>query len=396
MIYMDNIAGTKPDKRVFDKMLPFLYEQYGNPSAHFYPLGRESFEAIAEARKNVAELIGASEDEVIFTSSGTESNNLAVKGILRHPDYADKKHIIISEIEHFSIQNSVIKFINEGYKITKLKVGDNGRVKAEDLRKAITKDTALVSIMHANPEIGVIQDVETFGKICKENNVIFHVDAVASCGHIPVDVNKIGCDLLTIAAQNFYGPKGAAALYIRKGIKIVPLFDGGHQEMGYRSGTENVPAIVGMGEAARIAKEEMNEYAPRMKKLSEKLITELGKMFDFIHFTGDVENRLPGHVSFWVEYIEGESLLLWFSLKGICASSGSACSSNILAEDEDELEASHVLTAVGVPTDICAGSLTLSMSKYNTEEDVDKVLEVAPEVIMKLCEMSPEYNRNKN
>ena len=395
MIFMDNIAGTKPDKRVFDKMLPFLYEQYGNPSAHFYSLGREAFEAVAEARKNVADLIGAKEDEIIFTSSGTESNNLAIKGILRHPDYADKKHIIISEIEHFSIQNSVIKFLNEGYKITKLQVGENGRVNAEDLKKAITKDTALVSIMHANPEIGVIQEVETFGQICKENNVIFHVDAVASCGHIPVDVNKIQCDLLTLAAQNFYGPKGAAALYLREGVKIKPLFDGGHQERGYRSGTENVPAIVGLGEAARIAKAEMNEYAPKMKKLSERLITELGKMFDFIHFTGDVENRLPGHVSFWVEYIEGESLLLWFALKGICASSGSACSSNILAEDEDELEASHVLTAVGVPTDICAGSLTLSMSKYNTEEDVDKVLEVAPEVIMKLCEMSPEYNRDK-
>jgi cysteine desulfurase len=393
---MDNIAGTKPDKRVVEKMIPFIQEFYGNPSAHFYPLGRESFEAIAEARENVAKLIGADVNEIIFTSSGTESNNLAIKGVLEHPENAGKKHIIISEIEHFSVQNSVIKYLNKGYKITKLKVGENGRIKPEDLKDAITKDTVLVSIMHANPEIGVIQDVETFGKICKENGVLFHVDAVASCGHITVDVNKIGCDLLTIAAQNFYGPKGAAALYLKKGTKIVPLFDGGHQEMGYRSGTENVPAIVGMGEAAKIAKAEMSEYAPKMKKLSEKLITELGKMFDFIHFTGDVENRLPGHVSFWVEYIEGESLLLWFSLKGVCASSGSACSSNILAEDEEELEASHVLTAVGVPTDICAGSLTLSMSKYNTEEDVDKVLEIAPEIIMKLCEMSPEYNRDKN
>ncbi len=393
MIYMDNVAGTKPDKRIIDKMLPYFEEFYGNPSAHFYPLGRESFEAIAEARKQVAELIGATEEEVIFTSTGTESNNLAIKGVLNHPSNKDKKHIIISEVEHFSIQNTVIKFLNKGYKITKLKVNEKGHINIDDLKNAISDDTVLVSVMHANPEIGTIMDVEAVGKICKEHGVIFHVDAVASCGHIEVDVNKINCDLLSIAAQNFYGPKGAAALYVRKGIKLVPLFDGGHQEMGLRSGSENVPAIVGMGEAAKIAKIEMPEYSKKMSELRDKMISGVEKMFDFIHFTGDTKNRLPGHVSFWVEYIEGESLLLWFSLKGVAAASGSACSSNILAEDEDELEASHVLTAVGVPTDICAGSITFSMSKYNTDEDVDKVLEIAPEIIQKLCEMSPDYNR---
>lgn len=395
MIYMDNVAGTKPDKRVVDKMIPYFSEFYGNPSAHFYPLGRESFDAIAEARKNVAELIGAQEDEVIFTSSGTESNNMAIKGILLHPKNASKKHVIISEIEHFSIQNTVIKFINEGYKITKLKVGKDGRFKIKDLKNAITDETVLISLMHANPEVGVIQCVEEAGAVCKDKGIVFHVDAVASCGHIPVDVNLISCDLLSIAAQNFYGPKGAAALYIRNGVKLVPLFDGGQQEMGYRSGSENVPAIVGMGEAARIAKNEMSEYSKSMNILQDKLINGIEKMFDFIHFTGDTKGRLPGHVSFWVEYIEGESLLLWLALKGVAAASGSACSSNLLAEDEEDLEASHVLTAVGVPTDICAGSITFSMSKYNTEEEVNTVLEITPEIIMKLCEMSPDYNRNK-
>ncbi|KAA0259234.1 cysteine desulfurase [Deferribacter autotrophicus] len=393
MIYMDNVAGTKPDKRVVEKMLPFISEKYGNPSAHFYPLGRESFEAIEEARGHVAALINAKPDNIIFTSCGTESNNLAIKGVANNPEYKDKKHIIISEIEHYSVQNVALKLTNYGYEVTKLKVDNTGLVNPQDLKKSIRKDTLLVSIMHANPEIGTIQDIEELGKVCKEAGVIFHVDAVASCGHVEVDVEKFQCDLLSIASQNFYGPRGAAALYIRDGVRITPLFDGGFQEKGYRSGSENVAAIVGMGEAARIAKEEMAEYSKKMIKLRQKLWDGLAKMFDFLHFTGHPEKRLPGHVSFWIEYIEGESLLMWYSLKGVCAASGSACSSNILAEDEEELEASHVLTAVGVPNDICAGSLTFSMSKYIEEKDVDYVLEITPGIVNRLCEMSPYFNK---
>ncbi|MGA1862258.1 cysteine desulfurase family protein [Deferribacter thermophilus] len=393
MIYMDNVAGTKPDKRVVEKMLPFIEEKYGNPSAHFYPLGRESFEAIEEAREHVAALINAKTENIVFTSCGTESNNLAIKGVAFDPEYDDKKHIIISEIEHYSVQNVALKLTNLGYEVTKLRVDDTGLVSVGALKEAIRDDTLLVSIMHANPEIGTIQDIEKLGEVCKEKGVIFHVDAVASCGHVEIDVEKFNCDLLSIASQNFYGPKGAAALYIRDGIKITPLFDGGFQERGYRSGSENVPAIVGMGEAARIAKEEMHIYVPKMIKLREKLWNGLGEMFDFLHFTGHPEQRLPGHVSFWIEYIEGESLLLSYSLKGVAAASGSACSSNILAEDEDELEASHVLTAVGVPNDICAGSLTFSMSKYIEEKDVDYVLEITPAIVNRLCEMSPYYNK---
>jgi cysteine desulfurase len=393
MIYLDNVAGTKPDDRVVEKMLPFLKEKYGNPSAHFYPLGREAFEAINTAREHVANLIDASPEEIVFTSCGTESNNMAIKGLVLNDTYKEKKHIIISEIEHFSVQNVCVKLLNEGYKITKLRVDNNGHINLDELKSAITDDTLLVSVMSANPEIGTIQNSAAIGEICKEKGVIYHVDAIASVGHQRVSVKDFNCDLLSLAGQNFYGPRGSAALYVNKNIKLTPLFDGGFQENGFRSGSENVPAIVGLGEAARIAKEEMYLYVPEMERLGKKLMTSLEGMFDFLHITGDKDRRLPGHVSFWIEYIEGESLLLWYSLNNIYGASGSACSSNILAEDEDELAASHVLTAVGVPNDICAGSMTFSMSKYITEEDIDKVIEVTPTIVTRLCEMSPYYNK---
>lgn len=392
MIYLDNVAGTKPDQRVVDKMLPFFTEHYGNPSAHFYPIGREAYEAMEAARGQVADFIGAKADEIVFTTCGTESNNLAIKGLLKNP-LNKGKHIILSEIEHFSVDTTIAKLRNEGYEITKLKVDDSGLVNPDDLKKAIRKDTVLVSIQHTNPEIGTIQYTDKLGAVCRENNVVFHVDAVAAAGYSELNVKNLNCDLLSIASQNFFGPKGAGALYIREGVKLSGLMDGGHQERGYRSGTENVPAIVGMGEAAAICKAEMPVYVPEMVRLQKKLWDGLGGMFDFLHFTGNKDRRRPGHVSFWIEYIEGESLLMWLSLKGFACASGSACSSNILAEDEEDLAASYVLTAVGVPSDICAGSLGMSMSKYNTEADIDSVLEVMPETVKRLCEMSPMYNR---
>lgn len=393
MIYLDNMAGTKPDERVVEKMIPFIREKYGNPSAHFYPLGREAFEAINSAREYVAELIQAKPQEIVFTSCGTESNNLAIKGLALNDDFKDKNHIIISEIEHFSVQNVCAKLLNHGYKITKLKVDTNGHIDIEELKRAITDKTLLVSIMSANPEIGTILDSKKIGEVCKEKGVFYHVDAVASVGHQKVSVKEFNCDLLSLAGQNFYGPRGSAALYIKENVRLTPLFDGGFQERGFRSGSENVPAIVGLGEAAKIAKNEMDRYIPKMEFLGKKLMNALEGMFDFLHITGDKNKRLPGHVSFWIEYIEGESLLLWYSLNDIYGASGSACSSNILAEDEDELSASHVLTAVGVPNDICAGSMTFSMSKYITEEDIDKVIEVTPSIVNRLCEMSPYYNK---
>ncbi len=392
MIYLDNVAGTKPDAKVVEKMMPYFTEHYGNPSAHFYPIGREAFEAMERARGQVAAFVGAKAEEIVFTSCGTESNNLAIKGLLKNP-MNKGKHIIISEIEHFSVDSVTAKLRNDGYEITKLKVDDNGLVNPDDLKNAIKKDTALVSIQHTNPEIGTIQYTDKLGAICRESGVTFHVDAVAAAGYSELNVKDLNCDLMSIASQNFYGSKGAGALYIREGVKLSGIMDGGHQERGYRSGTENVPAIVGMGEAAEIAMNDMKVYVPEMVRLQKKLWDGLGGMFDFLHFTGDKDRRRPGHVSFWIEYIEGESLLMWLSLKGIACASGSACSSNILADDEEDLAASYVLTAVGVPSDICAGSLGMSMSKYNTEGDIDKVLEVMPETVKRLCEMSPMYNR---
>ncbi len=393
MIYMDNMATTKPDDRVVEAMLQYLKDDYGNPSAHFYPLGRQAFEAILKARENVASLVNAECDEIIFTSCGTESNNLAIKGLVDGLINKGKTHIILSEIEHYSVQNCVIKLLNHGFTSTKLRVDNQGFIDLNELKDSIKEKTGLVTIMHANPEIGTIQETSRIGEICKEKNLLFHVDAVASCGHVPIDVKNFNCDLLSISAQNFYGPKGAAALYVRKGIFLNPLFDGGFQEKGVRSGSENVPAIVGMGQASAIAKEEMANYTERMILLRDKLIKGLENQIKYLHFTGDLKKRLPGHVSFWIEHIEGESILLWLALKDICAASGSACSSNITGEDERDLKASHVLTAIGVPSDICAGSITFSLSKYNTEDEVDYVLKIFPELVEKLLEMSPFYEK---
>jgi cysteine desulfurase len=393
MIYMDNIATTKPDDRVVDTMIKFLKDDYGNPSAHFYPLGRQAFEAVLKAREQVASLINAESDEIIFTSCGTESNNLAIKGLVDNLIKNNKTHIILSEIEHYSVQNCVLKLLNHGFTFTKLKVDNNGFINIDELRKNMNDKTGLVTLMHANPEIGTIQETQEIGEICREKNIFFHVDAVASCGHASIDVKKFNCDLLSIAAQNFYGPKGAAALYIRNGVSLNPLFDGGFQEKGLRSGSENVPAIVGMGVAAAIAKEEMANYTKRMVLLRDRLIKGIENEIKYLHFTGDLKRRLPGHVSFWIEYIEGESILLWLALKDVCAASGSACSSNIMGEDERDLKASHVLSAIGVPSDICAGSITFSLSKYNTEEEVDYILKIFPELVEKLLEMSPFYEK---
>ncbi|MDY6820630.1 MAG: cysteine desulfurase family protein [Deferribacterota bacterium] len=394
MIFLDNIATTKPDERVVKKMLEYLTKNYGNPSAHFYQLGRDAFEAVVCAREKVAELINCLPDNIIFTSCGTESNNLAIKGTIYNMKSKGKNHIIVSELEHYSVLNSALKLTGEeDLELTKLKVDEHGFVDVDRLARAIKDSTALVAIHHANPEIGTIQNIEDIGRICKEKNVLFFVDAVASCGHIPVDVEGFNCDLLSIAAQNFYGPKGAGALYVRDDISLRPLLDGGFQERGLRAGTENVPAIVGMGEAASIAKNEMPMYTERMKRLGSKLIDGIRENVNFVHFTGSLTRRLPGHVSLWVEYIEGESILLWLSLKDICATSGSACSSNIMGDDERSLKASHVLSAIGVPDDICAGSVTFSMSKYTDEKEIDYLLKVFPEIVERLCKMSPFYNK---
>jgi cysteine desulfurase len=376
-------------------MLPFLAEDYGNPSAHYYPLGQRAAQAVDEARVRVAALIGARPEEIIFTSGGTEANNLAVKGMLAEAPRG-KDHVVTSNIEHYSVLNALRSLQGRGIAVTYLPVDDGGLLDPGRLREAITERTALVTVMHANNEIGVVQDIPALAAVAAERGVPFFSDGVASVGTVPVDVGALGVSALSLAAHQFYGPKGAGALYLRAGTKLGRLFDGGLQERGYRCGTENVPGIVGLGSAAAIARVEIPAWNARLVPLRERLRRGLAERIDFMNFTGHAERRLPGHLSFWIEYVEGESLLLWLSMSGVCAASGSACSSNIKGEDEEDLSSSHVLTAIGVPPEICHGSICFSLGKESSEEEVDFVLGIMPGIVKRLWAMSPLYaERNK-
>lgn len=390
-VFFDHISTTPLHRDVREAIIPFYEEYYGNPSSHIHEQGQYALRAMDGAREKVAGLIHATPEEVVFTSGATECNNLAIKGVGRAMKNKGK-HLIVSEVEHFSVLNALIPLINEGYEVTYLKVDRFGLINVEELKREIRDETVLISVMHANSEIGTIMPVEDIGAIARERNVCFHCDATATVGHIPVNVEKIGADLLTISAHNFYGPKGVGALFIRGGTQIEPLFDGGFQEHGQRAGTENVPGIVGLGKAAEIALVEMEEDARWVRSLENQLRDGLMKRIDHIHFTGHPTNRLPGHVSFWVEFAEGESLLIYLNIHGVMAASGSACSSNLKALDEEDLVASHVLKAIGVPSDICTGSITFSMGKWNTSAEVDYVLEIMPGIVQKLWEMSPSYS----
>ncbi len=389
-IFFDHISTTPVDKRVLRAMRPYFEEYYGNPSSHIHEQGQYALKGVDRARVLVAGLVKGTPEEIIFTSGATESNNLAIKGAAK----ALKKkgsHIIVSEVEHFSVLNALLPLINEGFTVTYLRVDAHGMVNPEDLLQALRDDTILISVMHVNSEIGTIEPVEEIGRIARERGICFHCDATASAGRIPVDVQAIGADLLTLSSHNFYGPKGVGGLFVKKGTTIQPLIDGGFQESGLRAGTENVPGIVGFGEAASIALEEMEEEGNRLRRLGHRLWEGLESSIDHIHFTGHPEVRVPGHVSFWVEFAEGESLLIFLNLKGVMAASGSACSSNLKAEDEEDLIASHVLKAIGVPSDICTGSITFSMGKENTMEDVEYVLDVMPGIVKRLWDISPSY-----
>jgi cysteine desulfurase len=389
-IFFDHISTTPLDPRVFAAMKPYFTELYGNPSSHIHDQGQEALKAVDAARSSVAGLIGAKPGEIVFTSGATEANNLAVKGAAGAR--AEKgKHVVASVVEHFSVLNALIPLRNRGYEVTLLPVDTDGKVDPEDVRKAIRPDTLLVSVMHANSEIGTIEPVAEIGRIAKGRGVLFHMDATASAGHIPLDVGEIGADLVTLSAHNFYGPKGTGALYIREGVAIAAQIDGGFQERGFRAGTENVPGIVGMGAAAAIARDEREGWAAHLRRLERKLREGVGEKVEHLHFTGHPTDRLPGHVSFWVEFAEGESLLLFLNVHGVMAASGSACSSNLRGHDEEDLVASPVLRAIGVPSDICTGSITFSMGKGNTAEEVDHVLGNLPGIVKRLWEMSPTY-----
>ncbi|NIP44103.1 MAG: cysteine desulfurase [candidate division Zixibacteria bacterium] len=389
-IYFDHQATTPVDYRVLDEMIPYFSEHFGNPSSHIHKEGVRANAALDTARKRVAELVNSKPEEIIFTSCATESNNLAVQGFLKaNPDKG--KHIIISEIEHYSILNLVMRLKSEGYDVTAIKVDQGGLIDPEVVSRAVRDDTALISINLANSEIGTIQPIKQIASIAREQEIFMHTDGAIAVGNIPVDVNDLGIDALTMSAHNYYGPKGAAALYLKKGTDINPLFEGGFQEYGLRSGTENVPGIVGMGAASALARAEMPARTGRLTKLGKMLWKGLEEEIEYINFTGHPEKRLPGHVSFWIKYIEGESLLLMLNIKGVMAASGSACSSNLRGEDEEDLAASHVLTAIGVPAEFCSGSLTVSLGKDSTQEEVQYLLDIMPEVVEKLLMMSPLY-----
>jgi cysteine desulfurase len=389
-IYFDHASTTRVDPRVRDAMLPLLGEEYGNPSSHYYPLGQRAGSAVEEARQRVAALIGAKPEEIIFTSGGTEANNLAVKGLLAEAPRG-KDHVVTSNIEHYSVLYSLRALQGRGFTVTYLPVDRDGLISPARLEQAVTDRTALVTIMHANNEIGVVQDVPALAAVAAARGIPFFSDGVASVGTIPVDVGALGVSALSLAAHLFYGPKGVGALYLREGTKLGRLFDGGLQERGYRCGTENVPGIVGLGAAAAIAREELPDWNRRLRPLRERLRQGLRERIDYMNFTGHPATRLPGHLSFWIEFVEGESLLLWLSMNGVCAASGSACSSNILGEDEEDLSSSHVLTAIGVPPEICHGSICFSLGKDSTEAEVDHVVGVMPGLVEKLWAMSPLY-----
>jgi cysteine desulfurase len=381
-VYMDYAATTPVDSRVLKAMNPYFSEKYGNTMS-LHKQGREAKKALEESRKSVAALMNAEPDELIFMGSATEANNMVLKGVA----YANKnkgKHIIISAIEHSCILEPASWLEKQGYEVTHLPVDKFGLVNLTKLENAIRKDTVLVSIMHANNEIGTIQDIQKIGKICKEKGVCFHSDAAQTFGKIPIDVKKMNTDLLSISSHKLYGPKGVGGLYIRKGTKIEPLLHGGGHEFKKRASTVNVAGIVGFAEAARIQKKEMDSDSKKQTSLRNKLINELLKIEDS-HLNGHLTKRLPNNASFWFAYIEGESLLMQLDANGVSASTGSACSS-------DSLEASHVLRAIGLMPQEAHGSLRLSLGKYTTAEEVDYVLEVVPKSVERLREISPFKN----
>jgi cysteine desulfurase len=382
-VYMDHSATYPLLPQVRDEMLPYLGELFGNPSS-LHDWGDPAREAVETARTQVAALIGANEpEEIIFTASGTEANNFAIKG-LAAAQQAKGKHIVISAIEHFSVMNSARALEKMGFELTLVPVDGNGLVDPENVAKSIRPDTILVSIMHANGEVGTIQPVREIARITKEKKVLFHTDAVATCGTIPLDVKDMGVDALSLAGNQFYGPKGSGALWLKKGVRIIPLLDGGIQEGGKRAGTEDVPAIVGLGKAAELAAMEMTARMQKLIQTRDRLIRGLPSKIEHVILTGHPEKRLPGHASFCVEFIEGESMLMMLNSQGIAVSSGSSCTSRAL-------KASHVLLAMGLSHEIAQSSLLFTLGISNSPEDIDYVLEVMPPIVERLRQMSPVY-----
>ncbi len=381
-VYLDHAATTPVHPKVLEAMMPYFSDRFGNPS-NLHDIGREAKNAIEEARAKTASLIGAKPEEIFFTSSGAESNNFALKGIA-YANNQKGKHIIVSQIEHFSILHPAKTLEKSGFNVTYLPTDRQGLVNPEDVGKAITKDTILVSIMHANNEIGTIQPIEEISRITKDKGVLFHTDAVATTGWIPVNVQTLGVDSLSLAGHQFYGPKGAAALYVRKGIRIKPQMEGGIQEDGRRAGTENVPGIVGLGRAAELTAVEIEHRMSYLAPLRDRLQKGLMEKIDHLVVNGHPIRRLPQNLNISLWYVEGESMLLFLNMDGVSISSGSACTSR-------SLKASHVLTCIGTDAAVANGTLLMTLGMGNTEEDIDYVIEKLPPIVKRLREMSPLY-----
>ncbi|MGM9878383.1 MAG: cysteine desulfurase NifS [Bacilli bacterium] len=381
-IYFDNAATTRIDDKVLEKMLPYLKDNYGNSSA-IYKLGKQAHNAVEEARSYVAEIFNCQKDEIYFTSGGSESDNTALKGIA----YANRNkgnHIITSKIEHPAILETCKSLEKDNFEVTYINVDENGIVDLEELKNSIREDTILISIMFANNEIGTIEPIKEIGKIAHENNIYFHTDAVQAVGNIKIDVQELNIDSLSLSAHKFYGPKGIGVLYVRKGINFYPLINGGHQEKRKRAGTLNVANIAGLMEALKLSYDNLDEKNKKIKELRDYFFEEIKEKIPYIKINGDLEKRLPGNANISFRFIEGEGLLLNLDNKGICASSGSACTSG-------SLDPSHVLLAIGLSHEIAHGSLRISIGKYNTKEEVDYLIESLIEIVARLRNMSPLY-----
>lgn len=384
LIYMDHAATTYTKKEVLDEMLPFFAESFGNPSS-IHKFGREARKQVDIARERVAKALGAEPSEIYFTAGGSEADNWAVKGVA----YANKdkgNHIITTNIEHHAILHTCEYLEKEGFEVTYLPVDEYGLVSVDDVLNAITDKTILISIMYANNEIGTIQPISEIGRLAKEKGICFHTDAVQAVGSVKIDVNEQNIDMLSLSAHKFYGPKGIGALYVRKGVKLTSFVHGGAQERGRRAGTENVPGIIGLGKAIELATNDIEGQNKRITALRDKLIKGVTDKIPYTRLNGHPVQRLPGNANFCFQYIEGESLLLNLDLKGIAGSSGSACTSG-------SLDPSHVLLAIGLSHETAHGSLRLSLGAVNTAEDIDYVLEVLPETVSRLRQMSPLYEK---
>lgn len=383
-IYLDNNATTKTDEEVVKAMMPYLLDNYGNPSS-IYKIGRENKKVVEDSREKIAKILNCVPNEIYFTSGGSESDNTAIRGIAY--SYKNKgNHIITSKIEHPAVLETCKQLEKEGFEVSYIGTDKNGIVDLEELKKEIKKTTTLITIMFANNEIGTLQPIKEIGEIAKNNNIIFHTDAVQAVGSVLIDVKELNIDSLSLSAHKFYGPKGIGVLYVRKGIKFEKFVNGGHQERNKRAGTENVAGIVGLAKAIELAYQDLEEHNKKIKELRDYYVEQVKEKIPYIKINGDMEKRLPGNSNISFRFIEGEGLLLNLDLKGICASSGSACTSG-------SLDPSHVLLAIGLPHEIAHGSLRISIGKYNTKEEIDYLVENLVEIVGRLREMSPLWEK---